>query len=258
MPGQENLYIGSKDFSGTWTNQAYWKTDADTYSGFTVKKKSSTWGGLAQNVPCSNGDIFTISFYAKVDSGGNILSVHRSSLGNVTTGLKILGGNFTSTNYWVANNDDGTTWKRYWATVQITSSDITYLQWRIENSVADKFLYVCGMKLERGSRPTHWIPNPADAEYSTLGFDDGIEYDVSGFKNNGTKNGTITPSTDTPRYGMSYKFDGNTSYINAGNISRFFVGTPFSISFWIKSLENGTRGVIFSSYGLPNGTYFSD
>lgn len=246
MPGGENLYKHSKDFSGTWVSGANWTTDSEQYNGFVVKKKSSIWGGLAQNVPCSNGDIFTISFYAKVDSGGNIQSIHRSSLGNVTTGLNILGGNFTSTNYWVANNDDGTTWKRYWATVQITSSDITYLQWRIENSVADKFLYVCGMKLERGSRPTPWIPNPADAEYSTFGFDDGIEYDVSGYRHNGTKTG-VTYSSDSPRYNTSTKFDANTNdvtpmpcFSNGQTVDEMSISIWFNIMWNVLIDENGT------------------
>ena len=246
MPGGENLYDHSKDFSGTWVSGAYWVTDSEQYNGFVVKKKSSIWGGLAQNVPCSNGDIFTISFYGKVDSGGNIQSIHRSSLGNVTTGLNILGGNFTSTNYWVANNDDGTTWKRYWATVQITSSDITYLQWRIENSVADKFLYVCGMKLERGSRPTPWIPNPADAEYSTFGFDDGIEYDVSGYGHNGTKTG-VTYSSDSPRYNTSTKFDANTNdvtpmpcFSNGQTVDEMSISIWFNIMWNVLIDENGT------------------
>lgn len=170
----ENLYKGSLDFSGTWVNKGYWTDANEKYYGFTIKQKSSTWGGLAQNISCSNGDIFTISFYGKVESGGNILSVHRSSLGNTTTGLTILGGNFSSGTTWINTTDDGTQWNRYWATVQITDSEITYLQWRIENSVSNKNLYICGMKLEKGSAPTPWIPCTSDDIYtsSQVGFEE--------------------------------------------------------------------------------------
>jgi len=72
---------------------------------------------LAQNISATNGDIFTISFWGKVDSGGTILSIHRSSLGNVTTGLTILDGNFIAGTDWIKAENDGTQWNRYWATL---------------------------------------------------------------------------------------------------------------------------------------------
>ena len=248
--GQDNLYTGSKNFSGSWVNLSSWTTDSESYSGFTVKKKSSVWGGLAQNITCTNGDIFTISFYAKVDSGGNILSIHRSSLGNVTTGLTILDGNFKSGIDWVTINDDGTKWKYYWATVKITSSDITYLQWRIENSVTNKYLYICGMKLERGSIATLWTPAPSDDLYSQMGLNSNIEEDVSGYGNNGTQIGTITYSGDTPRYQVSMSFNGSDSGILIDNLYLSnIINTAVTYSFWIKpSGENGARSIYFGSY----------
>ena len=71
---------------------------------------------------------------------------------------------------------------------------------------------ITNIKLEKGSIATPWIPNPADDAYSTMGFDDNIEYDVSGYQHNGTKSG-VTYSTDTPRYNTSTEFDANADTI---------------------------------------------
>lgn len=58
------------------------------------------------------------------------------------------------------------------------------------------------------------------------------------------------------KIGKCYYFDGTDDYINLGNLNNYFDGSPFTICFWIKSLENATRGVIFSSYALPSGSNF--
>ena len=67
------------------------------------------------------------------------------------------------------------------------------------------------LKLERGDKATPWIPNSADVLYSDMGLDDGIEYDVSGYRYNGNVTGALTYSSDTPRYLTSTAFNG-TSY----------------------------------------------
>ncbi len=89
-----------------------------------------------------------------------------------------------------------------WSTVYYTGT------WKKENSLSPHLgwaglvgtYHIMNWKIERGSRPTPWIPNPADAEYSALGFNDGIEYDVSGYGNNGTKVGDIIYLSESPRY----------------------------------------------------------
>jgi len=61
-------------------------------------------------------------------------------------------------------------------------------------------------KLEIGDTATSWCPNEVDNEFTIMGYDDGIEYDVSGFKRYGIKHGTLEWDGDTPRYNGCYKF----------------------------------------------------
>lgn len=68
----------------------------------------------------------------------------------------------------------------------------------------DSIIYIKNFKIERGSVQTPWCPNPADPLYHTMGYDNNIEYDCSGYRRNGIKNGTITWDVDSPRYTTSY------------------------------------------------------
>ena len=108
---------------------------------------------------------------------------------------------------------------------------------------------ISNVKLELGSIATPWIPNPADAEYSALGFDDGIEYDVSGFCNNGTKNGAITYDTDTPRYRLSTYF-ANNNYIKFKLPENMY---QITYSFWVKADTYNNHNAIVSRFSNPGG-----
>lgn len=235
----ENLYHGTKDFSGSWDNSSTWTTSSEKYDNFTVKEKSSVWGGLAQKISCVQNDIFTISFYAKVEAGGSLLSVHRSNLGNVTTGLQILNGNFsggsTNSGTWVATNQNGTSWKRYWATVKIIQNDITYLQWRIENSVANKKLSVAGFKLERGDKATNWCPS-----ISEIGIDITKITDSSGYGNDGIINGNLITDNNTSKYSSSTFFDGNTAAIKIP-FNDIIKDKNYTVSCWTYKTTIGTK-----------------
>lgn len=78
------------------------------------------------------------------------------------------------------------------------------------------------MKLEEGDKVTGFIPNEYDPLYAAAGYASGIVYDCSGYQNNGVEVGTITGSSDTPRYRSSEYFDGSSCIKN--------IVVPFDLS----------------------------
>lgn len=94
---------------------------------------------------------------------------------------------------------------------------------------------VKNVKLEEGSIATPWCPNSSDALATTMGLNDNIEYDTSGYGNNGTKVGT-TYSSDTPKYNVSTVFDENADTITVGPC--YSVGQTIdtmSCAIWFKT-----------------------
>lgn len=76
--------------------------------------------------------------------------------------------------------------------------------------------YFTNLKFEFSDKPTPWCPNSTDSIYIQLGYNNNIEYDVSGYCNNGTKYNITDYTSDTPRYSVATKFNGTNSYINVG------------------------------------------
>lgn len=106
-------------------------------------------------------------------------------------------------------------------------------------------------KIEEGTIATPWCPRSDESIYTSLGYNNNIEYDCSGFKNNGTKSGNITWDIDSPRYTTSYKFNTGSDYIKT-NFSAIM--NELSISFWVKpSPSNGGYSIICSNYNNPTG-----
>lgn len=96
------------------------------------------------------------------------------------------------------------------------------------------------MKLEEGDKVTGFIPNEYDSLYAAAGYASGTVYDCSGYQNNGTEVGTITGSSDTPRYRSSEYFDGIDSAIQIPYNATVFQ-TNFTINLWFKKTELGSK-----------------
>ena len=83
---------------------------------------------------------------------------------------------------------------------------------RTTSETATVNMWLKNWKIEKGSIATPWCPNSADTLATTMSLNGTTEYDCSGFCNNGTRTGTFTWTSDTPKYTVSTEF--NASYPN--------------------------------------------
>lgn len=114
-------------------------------------------------------------------------------------------------------------------------------------------IYFTDVKFEEGEVATPWLPNSADPEYVALGLNDRIEYDVSGYKHNGTKLGTFSYSSDTPRYITCSNFSSIAQHIYTPLDTTGFKNT-YTIALWLyyNSTQVNDAPEIF---GVPDGLY---
>lgn len=206
-PGQENLITGN--FSCTSTNTIYKSqgtvdcvlTAADLMANqgrtLTLSYDVYSLGDYTQNTTGSwQADRFGIHGAVNYTKSGSSTSTQDYPLANLLSRGKS-GRVFTS-------------WK---IPTGVTSFN-TGLGFSVQTNGRDGYAYPASnnsstwylknVKLEWGSIVTPWCPNPADALYNAMGYNNNIEYDCSGYRRNGTKNGTITWDIDSPRYTTSY------------------------------------------------------
>lgn len=141
-------------------------------------------------------------------------------------------------------------WKRYSHTWTFTNSDYhAFIVYPQENASVGDWIEVRNLKIEEGSKATPWCPNPSDALYSTLGYNDEIEYDCSGYGNNGTKVGDIAWSGDSPRYSGSYMLTTGSSYIYT-TLNTSGYANSYTFSYWAKI--NDMSGKMAFGFGDGN------
>lgn len=87
---------------------------------------------------------------------------------------------------------------------------------------------------------------------NNIGIKEDIEYDCSGYCNNGVKTGTFTYDSDTPKYNVSTVFN-KASYINIGQ-QLFNARDEVTVNLWVKADSWTTNpGTFFSS--VQSGGY---
>lgn len=161
----ENLYSGTKDFSGNgWNNLLGWYSSGIN-NGLTIKKRTGPWSGLCQNVQAQVDEVYTLYGYVKTDTGAkcncqyycgtfvpgesvrvNLASTYKNGIKQASNQGNILDGAF----YWMAH------------TFKVTEAG--RVRAGFENSVDGTAMYVCGLMLVKGAYDSTvtWTPSTSD------------------------------------------------------------------------------------------------
>ena len=234
--GQENLFNWSNNATGITLN------DYQNVGSFTQFTNS-----LSFDPSTTVGKKYTISFWAKSPNGTTSLLLYNSN-------SKPKYFNFSTT----LTSNLGTEWQffKYIVTnTQYTGSDAstnTSIWKRIEIYAPNKMkVQVKQIKVEEGEAATPWCPNSSDVLATTMGLNDNIEYDTSGYGNNGEYytydiNGSISYTSDTPKYNVSTHIASANPTQNAASGTRYLYGhceltnpTQMSVAFWLKPITGG-------------------
>lgn len=126
----------------------------------------------------------------------------------------------------------------------ISSPNYTYWKEEIMTSIAGKTvtaitttygnggnLLFTDLKLEKGSIKTPYSPIVNSVLYTSMGLNSPVEYDCSGYCNNGTKVGTLTYTSDTSKYQVSTKFNGSSAI---KDVDFPFSSSQWTVVFWYK------------------------
>lgn len=208
-----------------------------SYSYPSGSSLTDRWASTTSIVPSASQ--YVLSFWAKSTHSGDKIRAHYYSP-NTTTRCETNQGTVTTAsdgNIEITLSDK---WEKYW--IIYTQSSTTAVKHLILPRMAGPdSTHTCKgtgtvsiklVKFEESTIPTPWIPCSTDAGYSTMGLNDTIEYDVSGYKYNGEKLGTITYDSDSPRYSSCIVFNGTDSAINCGNDYHVQGAQNMTISLW--------------------------
>lgn len=225
--------------------------------GFYETKVTKSYGGIsiyANSLNLQVGDKITFSFYIYINGLSKAVTfypmMYNSSGARDTSSnlpISIDGGTYTTVNSKSIGQFDNTSPKKHYITFEWNSAMKNILDngGKIELSIQihgtwqdGDYGCIFAPKLEYGDKPTSWCSNSEDTLATQLGYNDNIEYDVSGYCHNGTKYNITDYTSDTPRYSVATKFNGSSCIKNNNFI---LLGKIWSVSCWYYKSENPTE-----------------
>lgn len=153
-------------------------------------------------------------------------------------------GQFQTTTGSVAHNSDviyqdskipANEWVRVYQTFTV-NADCKFVSYHTNFESTSQIINIAKIKLEEGDYPTPWCPCELDDnnEYEEWCYDNGIEYDVSGNGYDLVKVGSISYSSDSPKYSTCLN-SVSGSYLKAKLDSDIWLPKDaLTVNIWIK------------------------
>lgn len=245
MPNSYIMQLGSSSVAdGIWRlagtsnmNRSRVQIDDGFYafenSGIQTANDGSCYG--IDNFVFEANTTYTMSMIARITEGTE------GYAGFAPQNATIIGGTHTKVDKGYSVTPLTTAWKRIYITFTTTSSTTRNIYIGVTTGSTSVTTQMALVKIEKGDKSTPWIPKSTDTEYTKMGYNSTTEYDVSGYKNNGTKNGTFTYSSDTARYSVCSVFNGLDNSIKIPFDTFFPNATTFTTNLWFKKTELGSK-----------------
>lgn len=228
-----NLQPNSLTFGTTAGNPGNFTHETKTYDGqkvirMTCKTDSYSGGpyraGFTKGSLAVVGQTYTWSMLIRGSSNFTLTSVGHECGGTRSVSVTTDWQKVTKT--WTVTDGTYTAWVFYGRT------------WALGD-----WIEVKNFKVEEGSVATPYIPNSAEAKYTSLSIGDKFLDECSGMKNPVTKYGSNFTVCESPKRNNAITV-GASSAINLGNAPK--LPYDFSFAFWFKtsSLENNAQRLI--------------
>ena len=276
--GQENLLLNTQVLtpnSSTSTKNCSQRGSSVRQlrsDGFYEAKCTAAWQGLSTWANAQNlvvGQKYTYSFYFYTNGSTKSLSFYPmmyNSSGTRDTSstlpVSVDGSAYQNGNARAFGIFSNTIPIRHYVTFEWNSTMASIISngGTIELSIqvhgtfnSGEYGCVYAPKLEIGDKMTPWCPNIADT--NNMGLNSTTEYDCSGFCNNGTRTGTFTWTSDTPKYAVSTHIGTTSSKIHISNFPTSGFGNSYSFAWWGKRSSNSPMFWGFSDGIRLNGMY---